>query len=133
MTAIIELEHSRMRPGQVAEALHAWMAAAVPGSAHRIAANVCMCPECCGDGPRGRLEDAMRALPAWAKPYLYGLVLPIDRRFVFRTFPDPLVSQDIPWWQRRRRRVVSHSVIEVGSPGALVVRLRAIEDAASGE
>lgn len=101
MAAVITLEHTRMWPGEVAAALLAWTQAVVPGTVDRIAPT-CMCPECRGDGPRLRLEQALIALPRWAKPYLYALVLPIDRRFVARTFPDPHASPESPWWQRRR-------------------------------
>ncbi|GAA3411985.1 hypothetical protein GCM10018952_22900 [Streptosporangium vulgare] len=101
MAAVVTLEHTRMRPGEVAEALLAWTQAVVPGTADRIAP-ACTCPECRGDGPRRRLEQALTTLPRWAKPYLYALVLPIDRRFVARTLPDPHASPEWPWWQRRR-------------------------------
>ncbi|MER5644735.1 hypothetical protein [Streptosporangium sp. NPDC002524] len=101
MAAVITLEHTRMRPGEVAEALLAWTQAVVPGTTDRIAPT-CMCPECCGDEPRQRLEQALTILPHWANPYLYALILPIDRRFIARTLPDPHASPEWPWWQRRR-------------------------------
>ncbi|GAA3100332.1 hypothetical protein [Streptosporangium carneum] len=101
MAAVIALEHTRMRPGTVAGALLAWMQAVVPGSVDRIGPG-CMCPECCGDAPRQRLEQALTALPRWARPYLYALILPIDRRFLARTSPDPHASPEWPWWQQRR-------------------------------
>ncbi|GAA0845647.1 hypothetical protein ACFQVD_27165 [Streptosporangium amethystogenes subsp. fukuiense] len=100
MAAVIALEHTRMRPGTVAEALLAWTQAVVPGSVARIGPG-CICPECCGDAPRQRLEQALIALPRWAKPYLYGLILPIDRRFLARTSPNPHASPEWPWWQQR--------------------------------
>jgi hypothetical protein len=102
MAAVITLEHTGMRPGEVAAALLAWTQAVIPGTVDRLGPT-CMCPECCGDGPRGRLERALIALPHWAKPYLYSLVLPIDRRFAARTFPDPHASPAWPWWLQRRR------------------------------
>ncbi|MEU8380811.1 hypothetical protein [Streptosporangium sp. NPDC048865] len=101
MAAVIALEHTRMRPGAVAEALLAWTQAVLPGGVDRIAPR-CMCPECRGDAPRRRLEQALVALPGWARPYLYALVLPIDRRFLARTAADPHASPEWPWWQRRR-------------------------------
>ncbi len=101
MAAVVTLEHTRMRPGGVAEALLAWTQAVAPGTADRIAPT-CMCPECCGNGPRQRLEQALTTLPRWANPYLYALVFPIDRRFIARTLPDPHASPEWPWWQQRR-------------------------------
>ncbi|GII63399.1 hypothetical protein Skr01_34840 [Sphaerisporangium krabiense] len=101
MAAVIRLEHTRMRPGEIAEALLAWAQAVVPGTVDRIAPT-CMCPECSGVAPRWRLEQALMALPPWARPYLYSLVLPLDRRFLARTSLDPHASPESPWWQRRR-------------------------------
>ena len=71
MTAVITLEHTRMRPGEVATALLAWTQAVVPGTVDRIAPT-CMCPECCGDAPRQRLEQALIALPQWAQSHPYA-------------------------------------------------------------
>ncbi|MFI6814872.1 hypothetical protein ACIBG7_20890 [Nonomuraea sp. NPDC050328] len=70
-------------------------------ASHRPAAHLPL-PDCSGEGPRGRLEFALRRLPAWASPYLYGLVRPIDARFRARTLADPLASPDLPWWEQRR-------------------------------
>ena len=70
MTAVIALEHTRMRPGEVAASLVAWQAAVLLGT----------------------------------QPYLYALVHPVDQYFRRRTLPEPYVSPDVPWWQRRRLR-----------------------------
>jgi hypothetical protein len=103
MTAVVTLEHTRMRPGLVATSLLAWTQAVVPGTTDRLAPT-CMCPECSGDAPRSRLQQALIALPSWASPYLYVLILPIDSRFLARTSPNPRASPGWPWWQQRRRR-----------------------------
>ncbi|MBG0827650.1 hypothetical protein HS041_07725 [Planomonospora sp. ID67723] len=102
MAAVVALEHTRMRPGEVAAALLAWMQAVLPGTADRIAPTR-MCPECCGDEPRRRLEQALAALPHWARPHLYTVIFSIDGRFIARTSPNPRASPEWPWWQQRRR------------------------------
>lgn len=84
MTAVIALEHTQMPPGTVAEVLLAWMQAVLPGTTTRIAPG-CVCPERSGDAPGQRLEQALTALPPWARPYLSSLITPIDKSFLART------------------------------------------------
>lgn len=100
MTAVVALEHTRLRPGEIAASLAAWRDAVLPGTLDRLAP-ACMCPECSGDAPRRRLDRALAALPRWARPHLYALVLPLDRRFRALTAPDPHAPPDWPWWRRR--------------------------------
>ncbi len=103
MAAVIELEHTRIWPaGLVAAALRAWTRDVVCGIATQLM-SACTCPGCQEDDPRGDLEQALVALPRWAEPYLYSLVLPLDRSFLAQTLPDPLASPDWPWWRRRLR------------------------------
>ncbi len=100
MAAVVTLEHTRMRPGEVAAALLAWTQAVVPGTSGRISPT-CVCPECSGTEPRGRLERALNALPVRARRSLYALLLPVDRRFLALTCPDAYASPEWPWWERR--------------------------------
>jgi hypothetical protein len=65
MTAVIALEHTRMWPGAVADALAAWQEAALLGTADRLFRR-CECDECTGNAPRWRLHQALLALPSWA-------------------------------------------------------------------
>ncbi|WP_133061689.1 hypothetical protein [Streptosporangium minutum] len=103
MAAVIALEHTLLEPGEVAEALRAWTRDVIPGTMTRLPPT-CSCPGCSWeDDPRGDLERILIALPRWARPYLYSLVLPIDRSFLARTSPDPRASPDRPWWRQRRR------------------------------
>ncbi len=101
MAAVTALEHGRMRPGEVAQALVAWQAAVFMGTADHVEV-ICMCPECSGDAPRWRLQRALTALPPWARPHLGALILPLDRYFLSRTSPDLQAPPHLPWWQRRR-------------------------------
>ncbi|NUW45024.1 hypothetical protein [Nonomuraea rhodomycinica] len=80
---MIALEHTRMWPGAVADALVAWQHATLPGTADRLF-HRCLCDECTGDAPRRRLQQALLALPPWAGRQLYALVLPIDRYSISR-------------------------------------------------
>ncbi|NRQ34631.1 hypothetical protein HII36_22735 [Nonomuraea sp. NN258] len=102
MAAVIALEHTRMRPGAVSSALIAWQNAALTGTADR-ARHLCMCDECTGHAPRWRLQQAPTWLPPWARPHLYGLVLPVDRSYLLRTVPCGPWSPESTWawWQRR--------------------------------
>ncbi|MFI7706735.1 hypothetical protein [Nonomuraea sp. NPDC049480] len=102
MAAVITLEHTRLGPGYVAAVLLAWTREVIPGTSTRLLPT-CTCPGCWEDDPRGELEQVLIALPRWARPYLYNLVLPIDRSFLARTSPNPLASPDWPWWRQRRR------------------------------
>ncbi|WP_146103997.1 hypothetical protein [Nonomuraea solani] len=97
---MIALEHTRMWPGVVGASLVAWQEAVLIGTADRVVGR-CLCEECTGDAPRRRLHRALTALPSWAGPYLYGLVLPIDHYYLSRTAPNPYAPPDRPWWQRR--------------------------------
>ncbi|MFI7617487.1 hypothetical protein ACIBP6_40330 [Nonomuraea terrae] len=83
MSAVIALEHTRMWPGAVAQALVAWQEAALVGTAERLLRR-CACDECTGAAPRHRLQQALIALPPWARPHLYALVLPLDEYYVRR-------------------------------------------------
>lgn len=105
MTAVTALEHTRMWPGAVADALVAWQEAALIGTADRHFAR-CECDECTGNAPRWRLHQALVTLPSWAGAHLYALVLPVDRYYLRRTSPVPFISPDShgAWWQHRRRR-----------------------------
>ena len=103
MAAVTALEHTILRPGEVAGALMAWTQDVIPGTSTQLA-RTCSCLLCSWEiDPRGDVERVLTSLPGWARPYLYGLVLPIDRRFIARTTPDPLASPDWPWWRQRRR------------------------------
>ncbi len=104
MAAVITLEHTILQPGEVAATLLAWIQDVIPGTTTQLPPT-CSCPGCSWEiDPRGDLERILAALPDWAKPSLYGLVLPIDRRFIARTTPDPRASPDWPWWRQRHRR-----------------------------
>jgi hypothetical protein len=87
----------------VAAALAAWQEAALVGTADRLL-RWCECDECSGDAPRWRLHQTLVALPAWARPHLFALVLPVDRYYLRRTSPALPASPDSDraWWQRRR-------------------------------
>ncbi|MFF4412876.1 hypothetical protein ACFYY8_10110 [Streptosporangium sp. NPDC001559] len=103
MAAVITLEHTLLEPGEVAERLLAWTQDVIPGTATRLPPT-CSCSGCSWEvDPRGELERVLVALPRWAWPCLYSLVLPIDRSFLARTTPDPRASPDWPWWRQRRR------------------------------
>ncbi|MBB4913635.1 hypothetical protein [Streptosporangium saharense] len=103
MAAVIALEHTLLQPGEVAARLLAWAQDVIPGTSAKLLPT-CSCAGCAWEvDPRGELERALVALPHWARPYLYGLVLPIDRSFLARTTPDPYASPDWPWWRQRRR------------------------------
>ncbi|GAA2904561.1 hypothetical protein GCM10010517_70670 [Streptosporangium fragile] len=103
MTAVIALEHTLLEPGEVAAALRAWTRDVIPGTTARLPPTY-SCLGCAWeDDLRGDLERILIALPRWARPYLYSLVLPIDRSFLARTSPDPRASPDWPWWRQRRR------------------------------
>lgn len=103
MGAVIALEHTLMWPGAVADALVAWQAAVLTGTAERVFRG-CECPECTGDAPRSRLQQALDRLPPWAGAQLYALVRPVDVYYLRRTSPMSPVSPDSDWawWQRRR-------------------------------
>ncbi|GAA4983824.1 hypothetical protein GCM10023334_114000 [Nonomuraea thailandensis] len=119
MTAVIALEHTRMWPGAVADALVAWQEAVLIGTADRHFSR-CPCDECSGNAPRRRLHQALVALPPWAGAHLYALVLPIDRYHLRRTSPAPLVSPDShgPWWQHRLRRDTTSAPRARADPGS---------------
>ncbi|GIH91154.1 hypothetical protein ACFFMN_09180 [Planobispora siamensis] len=103
MAAVIALEHTILQSGEVAAALMAWTRDVIPGTTTQLPPT-CSCPGCSWEiDPRGHLEWILTALPAWARPYLYSLVLPIDQSFIARTTPDPHASPDWPWWRQRRR------------------------------
>ncbi|MEU7002986.1 hypothetical protein [Nonomuraea sp. NPDC046570] len=103
MAAVIAVEHTLLWPGEVAAALLAWTRDVIPGTTTQLLPQ-CSCLGCSWEpDPRGEVERMLTALPRWAKPYLYSLVLPIDRSFLARTSPDPRASPDWPWWRQRRR------------------------------
>ena len=103
MNAVITIaEHGPLVPGQVAGAFRTWERMARQGGVYRSASNPCGYPQCCGSGPRGQLEQAIRALPRRAKPGLRQAVGRLDQIYLSRTLPDPRADPDAPWWERRR-------------------------------
>lgn len=102
VAAIISLEHGPLEPGDVARALRDWESLARRGLVYRPGSNPCGIPQCCGPGPRGVLEEAIRYLPRRAKPGLRRVVRQIDELYLSRTLPDPLADLGSPWWERRR-------------------------------
>lgn len=101
IAAITVVEHELLEPGAVARELRRWETMARAGSVHRPGSHPCGVPECCGPGPRGALEEAIRYLPRRAKPGLRRLVGRIDEIYIARTRPDPLADPGAPWWERR--------------------------------
>lgn len=101
IAAIIVLEHGRLCPGQIAGAFRRWEILAKSSSVYRAASNPCGYEECCGRGPRGLLEDVLHLLPERARPGYRRAVGRIDQIYLRRTRPDPCVSPDAPWWERR--------------------------------
>jgi hypothetical protein len=100
--AITIAEHRPLVPGQIAEAYKAWETTAGRGRVYRPASNPCGIPQCCGPGPRGILEQAIRSLSRRAKPGLRQAVSRLDAIYLNPTLPDPLADPDAPWWERRR-------------------------------
>jgi hypothetical protein len=92
LRAIAELEHARLRPGQLAEALTSW-ARFVHGPARALHNYV---PP---DSPPGLRHDpvvhretlrmALHALPAKAARELRALIRPLDELYLARRLPDP--------------------------------------------
>ncbi len=102
IAAITVVEHGRLEPGDVARALLRWEASAGRGGVYRPGSNPCGVDQCCGPGPRGELEEAIRCLPRRAKPGLRRVVERVDEVYLRNTMPDPLADPGSPWWERRR-------------------------------
>jgi hypothetical protein len=102
MAAITTIEHGPLEPGSVARALRGWERLARRGHVYRPASNPCGEPECCGPGTRAILADAIRCLPARAKPALRHVVNAADQVYLSNTLPDPLADAQAAWWERRR-------------------------------
>ena len=102
IAAITVIEHGPLKPGFVARELRRWEQLAERGRVSRPASHPCGEPACCGPGPRGFLEDAIRHLPARAKPGLRRMVERADEVYLSHTLPDPLADPGAPWWERRR-------------------------------
>lgn len=102
IAAIIVVEHGPLKPGDIARELRRWEALARLGRVYRPGSDPCDVPQCCGPGPRGALEQAIRYLPRRAKPGLRRLVSQVDEVYLRRTLPDPLADPGAPWWERRR-------------------------------
>lgn len=92
LRAIAELERTRLRPGQIAEALDGW-ARFVRGPVRALddyAPELCPCPGCQWDDPvvqREALRMALHALPAKAARELRALIRPLDELYLARTIP----------------------------------------------
>ena len=100
--AITAVEHGALEPGEIASAFRSWESIARQGRVWRAASNPCGIPQCCGPGPRGDLEQAIRMLPRRAKPGLRQAVTRLDEMYLSHTLPDPLADPDASWWERRR-------------------------------
>lgn len=100
IAAITILEHGRFRPGQIAGAFRRWEILAKSGHVYRPSSSPCEY-ECCGPGPRELLESVFRLLPERARPSFRRTLRRIDQIYLQRTRPDPCVSPDAPWWERR--------------------------------
>ncbi|MFH8410052.1 hypothetical protein ACH4FX_35535 [Streptomyces sp. NPDC018019] len=95
------LERSHLSPGDVATALENWrQQLRLPD--HRVAeTDPWGCPCCSAGYGRANLEIALRTLPRRTARRLRALVQPLDEAFLARTFHDPHVPRDLPWWERR--------------------------------
>jgi hypothetical protein len=100
--AITAAEHGPLKPGEIAAAFRAWDTMARRGLVYRPASDPCGYPECCGPGPRGDLERAIRALSRRARPGLRQAVSRLDEIYLSRTLHDPRAHPGAPWWERRR-------------------------------
>ncbi|MGW0580590.1 hypothetical protein ACWD25_32640 [Streptomyces sp. NPDC002920] len=100
--AVVLLEHRRLWPGAVAQALRQWSRhARRPGLA---LSGGCGCPLCdplSSTEERAVLELALRALPPRPARELRLLVQPLDELFLSRSSPDPFAPSDEGWWTRR--------------------------------
>jgi hypothetical protein len=99
--AIVIVEHGLLSPGRVARDLRRWQELARRGAVWRPGSEPCGIWDCCGPGPRGMLEMAIRYLPRPAKPGLRRVVGRADAVYLRRTRPDPVADPSAPWWERR--------------------------------
>jgi len=100
--AVSRLEHERLWPGAIAQALQQWSRTA--HRPRRALSGGCGCPMCnpfYTTDEREVLEAAMHALPPQAARELRRLVKPLDDRYIAKTWPDPFASPDDGWWARR--------------------------------
>lgn len=104
IAAVTVVEHGQLEPGDVGRELRRWQALARRGWVYRPGSDPCGIPQCCGPGPRGVLQQAIRYLPQRAKPGLRRVVRQVDEVYLRQTLPDPLADPASPWWERRRCR-----------------------------
>jgi hypothetical protein len=102
IAAVTVAEHGPLDPGFVARELRRWEQMARRGTVYRPASHPCGEEQCCGPGPRGFLEEAIRHLPARARPGLRRMISRADQVYLSHTLPDPLADPQAPWWERRR-------------------------------
>ncbi|MEV1065416.1 hypothetical protein [Streptomyces sp. NPDC050263] len=66
-----------------------------------------VCPSCPGCGlddvryARDILDETLSRLPPRPRAELIGAVRALDRGYLLRTLPHPLLRPPLPWWHRR--------------------------------
>ena len=85
-------------PGAVAEAFTGWSATARNPALRQF--HPC---GCCGRSSRAILQEALDQLPSTSAAALAALIKPLDEQYRNRTLPNPLITEDRPWWERRIR------------------------------
>jgi hypothetical protein len=94
LRAIAELEHARLRPGALAEALDGW-GRFVRGPLRGLddyEPELCPCPGCQWHNPvvrRHALRTALHVLPIKAARELRALIRPLDEIYLARSIPEP--------------------------------------------
>lgn len=83
-------------PGAAAEAPAGWTAVARDPARREF--HPC---GCCGRGSRTILQEALDRLTIRSASALAALIEPLDEQYRSRTWPNPRVIADKPWWERR--------------------------------
>jgi len=68
IAAITAVEHELLEPGAIARESGRWENDGTQQFGAQAGVSSVRVPECCGSGPRGALEEAIRYLPGRAKP-----------------------------------------------------------------
>jgi hypothetical protein len=89
---------SGLWPGAVAEAFTGWSATARNPARRQF--HPC---GCCGRSSRTILQEALDQLPGPSAAALAALIKPLDEQYRNRTLPNPLITENRPWWERRIR------------------------------